>query len=77
MNETEHNNTNNTNNRNTFVDILLSRINELEHQLKDLRNSADTRHIIPEMKTSNERNETKDFIPKSKTIPEVMVNIRG
>jgi glycosyltransferase involved in cell wall biosynthesis len=59
------------NNKNTFVDILLSRINELEQQIKDLRN-VETKHIIPEMKK-----DIKIISPKSKTIPEVMVNIRG
>jgi len=50
------------NNKNTFTDILLARINELENQVNKLKNNMEQTNV-------------NNVEIKSKTIPEVNVNI--
>ena len=59
-----------TNQNGGFTDLLLSRIKELETQLIELKKSKESKESIPIMKPA-----VKPNIPKSKTIPEVKVNI--
>jgi hypothetical protein len=57
----------------SFTDMLLSRISELESQLKEFKQSS-PKIVASELPQRSQSN-IKPIVPKSKTMPEVKVNI--
>jgi glycosyltransferase involved in cell wall biosynthesis len=57
----------------SFTDMLLARISELESQLKEFKQSS-PKTVVSELPQLSQPN-IKPIVPKSKTMPEVKVNI--